>query len=227
MSGWRDAEDPNCPSCGEPVSATASYCMHCGTDFEPVDADPSPGDDRGTGALTHDPGSDTTTSLLDWVRSQASSATATEDGSRDSTAAAPYVMRIVTAVFVSIPLLLVVMLVTSPMFDRIAASFSGVTYLFIWLGAIVYLARKPLPSDIIGDAAYVLAGLILAAPMVAYTVYIGEALVGSTDQSGGALFGELIAIEIFLLIPAGVFMLIGYVGNRWARNRLQSMRESG
>ena len=31
--------DPRCPSCGEKVSATATWCMHCGVDFdEPVDA---------------------------------------------------------------------------------------------------------------------------------------------------------------------------------------------
>ncbi|MFC7026657.1 zinc ribbon domain-containing protein [Halomicroarcula sp. GCM10025324] len=31
--------DPRCPHCNEKVSATASWCMHCGADFaEPVDA---------------------------------------------------------------------------------------------------------------------------------------------------------------------------------------------
>ena len=31
--------DPRCPHCNEKVSATASWCMHCGQDFEqPVDA---------------------------------------------------------------------------------------------------------------------------------------------------------------------------------------------
>lgn len=31
--------DPRCPHCNEKVSATASWCMHCGRDFEaPVDA---------------------------------------------------------------------------------------------------------------------------------------------------------------------------------------------
>ncbi|WP_254272573.1 zinc ribbon domain-containing protein [Haloarcula marina] len=32
--------DPRCPHCSEKVSATATWCMHCGADFEaPVDAD--------------------------------------------------------------------------------------------------------------------------------------------------------------------------------------------
>lgn len=28
-----DPSDPRCPSCGEPVSATATYCMHCEVDL--------------------------------------------------------------------------------------------------------------------------------------------------------------------------------------------------
>lgn len=33
-----DDGDPTCPACGEAVGARASYCMHCGADFEsPVD----------------------------------------------------------------------------------------------------------------------------------------------------------------------------------------------
>jgi len=32
--------DPRCPHCSEKVSATATWCMHCGRDFDgPVDAD--------------------------------------------------------------------------------------------------------------------------------------------------------------------------------------------
>lgn len=38
MSGeWpADPSDPSCPDCGEPVSATASYCMHCESDLPPA-----------------------------------------------------------------------------------------------------------------------------------------------------------------------------------------------
>lgn len=38
MSGeWpHDPSDPRCPECGEPVSATASYCMHCEADLPPA-----------------------------------------------------------------------------------------------------------------------------------------------------------------------------------------------
>lgn len=32
--------DPRCPACGEKVSATATWCMHCSADFDaPVDAE--------------------------------------------------------------------------------------------------------------------------------------------------------------------------------------------
>lgn len=54
MSGeWpADPTDPRCPECGEPVSATASYCMHCEADLPgaTVDADPAASDDVGAAA---------------------------------------------------------------------------------------------------------------------------------------------------------------------------------
>lgn len=28
-----DPDDPHCPECGEPIGATATYCMHCSTDL--------------------------------------------------------------------------------------------------------------------------------------------------------------------------------------------------
>jgi len=47
--------DPRCPHCSEKVSATATWCMHCGRDFDsPVDA--------GTGTTVLDAGGSQTTS---------------------------------------------------------------------------------------------------------------------------------------------------------------------
>nr|WP_233563552.1 zinc ribbon domain-containing protein [Haloarcula sp. Atlit-7R] len=50
--------DPRCPHCSEKVSATATWCMHCGRDFEsPVDA--------GTGTTVLDAGGSQPTSDLE------------------------------------------------------------------------------------------------------------------------------------------------------------------
>ncbi|MEF8829159.1 MAG: hypothetical protein V5A49_08990 [Haloarcula sp.] len=50
--------DPRCPHCSEKVSATATWCMHCGRDFDsPVDA--------GTGTTVLDAGGSQTTSDLE------------------------------------------------------------------------------------------------------------------------------------------------------------------
>lgn len=46
MSGdaWpEDPTDPRCPSCGEPVSATADYCMHCEVDLPSAGVDVAAG----------------------------------------------------------------------------------------------------------------------------------------------------------------------------------------
>ncbi|WP_336337486.1 hypothetical protein [Haloarcula brevis] len=50
--------DPRCPHCSEKVSATATWCMHCGRDFDsPVDA--------GTGTTVLDAGGGRTASDLE------------------------------------------------------------------------------------------------------------------------------------------------------------------
>ena len=50
--------DPRCPHCSEKVSATATWCMHCGRDFDsPVDA--------GTGTTILDAGGSQTASDLE------------------------------------------------------------------------------------------------------------------------------------------------------------------
>ncbi|WP_312620855.1 hypothetical protein [Haloarcula sp. 1CSR25-25] len=50
--------DPRCPHCSEKVSATATWCMHCGRDFDsPVDA--------GTGTTVLDAGGSQTASDLE------------------------------------------------------------------------------------------------------------------------------------------------------------------
>jgi hypothetical protein len=50
--------DPRCPHCSEKVSATATWCMHCGRDFDsPVDA--------GTGTTVLDAGGSQTASNLE------------------------------------------------------------------------------------------------------------------------------------------------------------------
>lgn len=33
MSHSNYPDDPRCPACGEPIGATATYCMHCSTDL--------------------------------------------------------------------------------------------------------------------------------------------------------------------------------------------------
>ncbi|MFB6222274.1 MAG: hypothetical protein ABEH86_01200 [Haloarcula sp.] len=50
--------DPRCPHCSEKVSATATWCMHCGREFEsPVDA--------GTGTTVLDAGGSQTATALE------------------------------------------------------------------------------------------------------------------------------------------------------------------
>lgn len=58
---WRDSDDPRCPECGEEISATATYCMHCYADLPTedsataIDADVDDSDDVTGGLFESDP----------------------------------------------------------------------------------------------------------------------------------------------------------------------------
>lgn len=39
MDGWREADDPACPACGEPIERTAMTCPACGESLVPAEAE--------------------------------------------------------------------------------------------------------------------------------------------------------------------------------------------
>ena len=243
MSSWRDRKDPNCPECGEPISPTSQYCMHCNADLGvPNDsADVSDEDDwtRGSDSTDHDRGG-VLSRLAGYLGG------GTDDARRDSDRrsepgrgtdhrtgtpggpttgpAAPLWLRAFTSFLVSIPVTLLAFFILVAVTDSLSGNASGLLLLTIWVGTIVYLVRKPLPSDIIGDAFYTLAGLILLGPVLGYAIMIVRALATSRTLGDGfrTLLVQLLAIEFTLLWPAAFFAAIGYAGNWWAAKKLRS-----
>jgi hypothetical protein len=260
MSSWRDATDPDCPECGEPISATSEYCMHCGAEFGAPDdsADVSNTDDvsmRGEAAgssagglveklgdLLGGPKRDSRGEPKepDHVKSDVETGDGSNGGveaggdatveaaadtrttEKASTPRAPLSIRGFTAFVVSIPVTLVAFFVLMVLAESVLGGLSGFLFLTIWGVTLVYLVRKPVPSDIIGDAFYVLAGLLLAGPALGYLLMVVRASVTGValDDSLGALVAELLIIEFFVMWPAGVLAAIGYAGNWWARKQL-------
>lgn len=89
----------------------------------------------------------------------------------------------------------------------------------------LWLIRKPLPSDIVGDACYGI-GLLLVSMPPAFVVHeLVAILLGTSDGSPG----ETVLLGVFGLLamamPAALFFVVGCVGNRYARSKLDSKAE--
>ncbi len=195
MSTWRDADDPRCPECDGPLAATASYCMHCEADLPlPSDADVSPTDD-------YDPSASPSTADV-------------------STPRAPLWMRAPVAVGTSLFVSFFATVVVVMAVEALNGTPAFFIFASLWVGTAIHFGRKPVPSDVLGDAFYALAGLLLVAPVLGYGLLVVEtAVVGGTRTVPG-LLGDMFVVELFVLFPAAFFAVLGLVGNWWAARRL-------
>lgn len=252
MASWRDADDPRCPECDEPIAATASYCMHCDADL-PMDdsADVSDADDvTRSGATTG--ATERSGGLAAWIADRLSfnrteypgsspggagtgspsDASADDDGSPGQASAsskASLALRLPTAIFVSIPVpflsLFVALSVVSPMSGGLALLvFAG-----SWFAAIAWLARRPLPSEVVGDAFYLVAGILVAGPVVNQSDLLLRRLFAPETVGVGVvdIVLGLFAWELVVLLPVAVLLLFGWAGNAWAARKLDPDEESG
>lgn len=164
--------DPRCPHCDGKVSATATWCMHCGQDFaEPVDADGG----RVVGHGLHD-----STGLLSAVESGDTRAIGRAFESRED---GPKVVGVVLAVvaFLTLP-------IVSP---------AGVTLLYLAVvgGLGLYAARQPSAADAIRDGGTALAVAPLALWLAA-ALLSGFAAVAVTDLFGPILYAGLVLFAV-------------------------------
>lgn len=251
MSSWRESDDPRCPACGEKITATASYCMHCEVDFAPdgsviedtpSDSGESTGqasqstDDGGGWAGTQpaEPDSSASTAESDPTARPSADTSSSDDydpdtgrtgsGQTGTIEKTTLLLRGPVAILMGLPA--GIMLLFTVLF--ITGSLSGVASMFLllagWVGTTGYLLRKPLASDAIGDAFYIYAGLLLVSPLLSFLGGLVVDLGGGV--SSGSLAGRLFAvvfIELFLAVPAGILLLIGYACNYYARNRIEAM----
>lgn len=279
MATWRDGDDPRCPECGEPIGATATYCMHCSAEL-PMDdsADVSDADDvsYGSGPTTDVSGGTSDTGeggILDTLRSlvtfnktsspssadvdetvgqigptadesdrapgtsdtgDTGESTPAEPGGRPSGAtagstgvenrSASLALRAPTAFVVSLPIAFALIFFVLPSIGQLSGTLAGLVWLAAWMGSIGYLVRKPLPSDIIGDAFFVYAGILLAVPFLVGASLLSSMLLqpGSTDTSLSDIVVLVVAMEFTIAFPAAFLAVIGAIGNWWAEKQLSS-----
>lgn len=90
-----------------------------------------------------------------------------------------------------------------------------------------WLIRKPLPSDIVGDACYGTALLLLALPVVSLVggLTAFALSLGDTERPLASIVTSSVGFGIFVIFPASFFLVVGYVGNRYARSKLDGKAE--
>jgi len=251
---WRDADNPRCPECGEEISATASYCMHCYADLPSgeTDADVSSADDvertadrqdrssvyddspdseahpsaaRGDVSVSGSFGALPNPHSLDGLAGRVASMLWTEPPEGDDVSkgafTAPLWMRVPVAFASGLVAFIVFLIPVLVLFNDLPVPGDGLLILVGFLGIMWWLVRKPLPSDIVGDACYGIALMLLSIP---FALLINRLLRTAIGQ-GLSLetTGIYVVISLFVvMVPVALFLVLGYVGNRYARSKLDS-----
>jgi hypothetical protein len=234
MSGeWpADPSDPRCPTCGEPVSATASYCMHCEADLpaagfgDPESAtgtvDDAPMDEADPGMPTRDddeddatgaPGGSTTRSLFGTAGERSSRTRAAREraGERADEAAAwldpdsllDDVSTLMVAVVTAVVTLGLGTMLTYGLLPSVVDDASPWIALAATAGAGLWVGRTRSVFGAARKAGLVVAGQIALVPV---------AFVAATSwESVGDAIGGVVVVGIFLWPAAAVVAGVGWV----------------
>jgi len=189
------ADDPRCPECGEPIGQTATYCMHCSADLtdelRAADADADGAWDDASAAPAESqapPATDESEQLLD------------PDGLVDNT----------LTVLVGIGGGVVVGAVGTVVL--LFATGSGWAFPFglaAWLGSTAYLVRRRTVQAAVSRTGYAIAVVLLLVPAVALSPAVS--IDGGLGERGGLFF----VLFVFVLLPAGIAAVLGWVAGRF------------
>lgn len=197
-------DGPFCPECGEPVSATADYCMHCYVDF-PADfpaGSGTPGTQAGDGtdpAEPPDPGTAATPTVAGERSGTSDDRLLDPDGIVDDS----------LTVLVGVVGGLVVGLVGGIVLGILTGHWIGLLLgMVAWLGATAYLVRRPSVQAAVSKTGYAVAGILLLVPLIAVAPGAGNATL--TEQA------ILFVMTLGFVAPlAGVAAAVGWVASRF------------
>lgn len=195
-----NAEDTRCPECGEPVSATATYCLHCYADLPAGDADrgDTPEEVRATASHGATAGTDATrTDSTDAGSGWLSPASLLDDS---MTVAVGLVGGLLAAVVVSVALVWVL----PDVLPLLVGAAAGV-------GTAVHVARTRTVFGATRKAGYLLAALLAASPaLFAFTAEMQENALGER-------LGLLVVLGVFVWPVALVLAAGGWLAGRRTR----------
>lgn len=203
-----DPMDPRCPDCGEPVSATANYCMHCEADLPGTHLWGEEGADD-TGPATGFGGSDAVDAgtVADAVAPDAGGDEAAgrgwlhPDGLFDNVTTVG--VGVVAGLFAGV---LAALLVAFALPGGWPFLVGGVG----WLAAALYVARTRTAPGAVRKAGYLLAQLLAMLP-----VFLAATAPMQTDTLGNRV-GVALILAVFVLPFAAGFAIVGYLVGRVA-----------
>lgn len=184
-------EDPRCPECGEPIGATAVYCMHCSADLseERAVGGAAAGAERAAETPETDP-----TAGPDAGPDESGGALLDPDGWVDNTLTA--VVGVVGGLVVGVVGSLVLLLATTSGWGLLVGAAA-------WLGATVHLVRRRTVAGAVAHTAYAVAIVLLLVPLVALT----PGMNGGTEDR----VGLFVALLLVVVLPAGAAAVVGWV----------------
>jgi hypothetical protein len=210
-----EADDgPYCPECGEPISGTAAYCMHCYADLtdwtpsaEATTVDDGPDDEGGwvtDSDSDPDPSGDAT-GENDGAGESAPSAGTDASGGDDALLDPDGLADNALTVVVGIGGGVVVGLVATVVLLVLTESAWGFAFgIVVWLAATAYLVRRRTVVGAVARTAYAVAVVLLLVPLVAF----------SPAMEATDLVGRVVIFATVLLgvaVPAAIAAGVGLV----------------
>jgi len=145
------------------------------------------------------------------------------EGVPDSDFTAPLWMRVPVAVVAGLVVFVGFLFYSLLLLDPLPGV--DILVFLAFFGIMAWLVRKPLPSDILGDAAYALAAMLYSVPIVYILINVPRSLLGLAERAIGEVLVTALFISFGTWIPATILLAVGYAGNRYARSKLDRMAE--
>jgi hypothetical protein len=198
--------DPRCPECGEPIGATATYCMHCSADLtdEQAEADT---DGDGTWDETEAP------SVGDVVSDAVSgtdtgAATSGESGGQllDPDGLVDNALTILVGIVGGA----IAGLVGTIVLGVVTNSGYGVLFgILAWLVTTAYLVRQRTVQGAVSKSGYAIALVLLLVPLIALSPFV------NVDGGASARGGLFVVLLVFVGVPAAIAAVVGWVAGRF------------